>query len=160
MLGIYARLAAVAVLVIALAALGWKIRHDGVVAGRVEIQAQWDSERAEMQKQAAAALAKSVQVTSDLQAKSDALRRAKNAQIDSIGLELAESLKRLRSRAERPNGDSLSPVAGAGASGCTPSQLYRSDASLALQIAADADRLRIGLQACQAAYESAREALK
>ena len=156
MLGIYARLAAAAVLAIALAGLVWKIWHTGVVAGRAEIQAQWDSERVEMQKQAAAALAKSVQVTSDLQAKSDALRRAKNAQIDSIGLELAESLKRLRSRAERPDAGSVPTVAGPGASGCTPSQLYRSDASLALQIAADADRLRIGLQACQQAYDNAR----
>lgn len=154
--GLYARIAAIAVLAIALAGMAWKIRHDGIVSGRAEVQAKWDIQTAEEIKQQAAAKAKADADTKTLQDKADANRRKANAEILALSLRVGEYANRLSNRPERPDASSVPTIAGPGAGGCTPSQLYRSDASMALQIAADADRLRIGLQACQAAYEAAR----
>lgn len=154
--GLYARIAAAAVLAIVLAGAIWKIRHDGIVAGRAEVQQKWDAETAQEIKQQAAAKAKADGDTKDLQDKADTNRRKANAEILALNVRVGEYAARLRQRPERPDAGSVPTVAGPGAGGCTPSQLYRSDASLALQIAADADRLRIGLQACQQAYENAR----
>lgn len=124
-------------------------------SGKAAVHAAWD---ADIAKRVSAALEAEQQARAkeqELQGKAAAIRRTKDAQIQSLGLELSESLQRLRNRPQRPVGD-VPAVAGTGGGGCTPSQLYREDAGLALQIAADADKLRIGLEACQAAYRNAR----
>lgn len=154
--GLYTRIAAIAVLAVVLAGFGWKLRHGGVVAGRAEVQAKWDIQTAEEIKQQAEAKAKADADTKSLQDKADTNRRKSNAEILALNIRLGEYASRLSNRPERPDPGSVPAITGLGASGCTPSQLYRSDAILALQIAADADRLRIGLQACQSAYEAAR----
>jgi hypothetical protein len=45
---LYARLAALAVILLALAGVAWKLHHSGYVAGKAEIQAQWDAERVQL----------------------------------------------------------------------------------------------------------------
>jgi hypothetical protein len=153
---LWARLAIAVAIAVFVAGVIYKIRHSGVVAGRAEVQAAWNAETVEEKRQQAAAREKADAATRDLQASADTNRRKANAEILALNVRVSEYAARLRSRPERPDVGSVPTVAGTRPSGCTPSELYRSDASLALQIAADADRLRIGLQACQAAYNAAR----
>ena len=94
----------------------------------------------------------------ELQEVADKQRKVRDAKIKSLDLALAAAAEQLRNRPERPSGN-LPTVAGTGSGGCAPSQLYRSDAAVALSIAAGADKLRIALEACQAQYTKARESL-
>ena len=71
-----------------------------------------------------------------------------------LSADLAAAHRELRNRPERPSGGDVSkgpahPV------GCTGAQLYRPDASFLVREAGRADKLRIDLARCQAAYESA-----
>ena len=157
---IYARIIAVAVLAIALAGLVWKIWHTGVVAGRAEVQASWDAETAQEIKQQAAAKAKADADTRTLQDMADTNRRKANAEILALNVRVGEYAARLRQRPERPDAGSVPTVAGPGPGGCTGANLYREDAGHLVRLAADADRISVALKSCQAAYESAREALK
>jgi hypothetical protein len=45
-MSLYARLAALAVALALILGIGWKVHHSGVVAGRAEIQAEWDQDKA------------------------------------------------------------------------------------------------------------------
>lgn len=148
--GLYSKLIAAALVAALLAGIYWRGHTQGYKARDVIAQADIAKRTADALQAEQAAR----KVEQDLQAKSDAIRSAKNAQINSLGLELAESLKRLRNRPERPIAGDVPKDTGAGNGGCAPSQLYREDAGLVIQIAGDADRLRIALSACQQAYKA------
>lgn len=47
-MSLYARLALLAAAVLLVLGIGWKIRHNGVEAGRAEVQAKWDKDRARL----------------------------------------------------------------------------------------------------------------
>lgn len=153
-MSLYARLAAAIVLAAAIAGLYWT----GYTSGKKTVQAEWNVERLETAKQTRLLLLAKDKMVSDLQAKADKERAIKNAQINSLSLELDESLKRLRNRPARPAGDMPKP-AGTGGNG-TGAELYREDAEFLAREAARADKLRIQLAQCRAAYNAAREAVK
>lgn len=141
-------------LAIALAASHWKAYHLGGADARAQAlaaelaQAQ---QTAELQSAAAAA-------TATLQASADTSRKAKNAQITSLGLELDDALRRLRNRPARPGEGDLPTPAEPGA-GCTGASLFAEDAGILVREAARADKLRTDLAQCQAVYSAARAAL-
>ena len=149
MFGIWSRLIAAAVVAALLGGIYWRGHTQGYKARETIAQADDAARVAD----ALAASETARKVEQDLQAKSDAIRSAKNAQINSLGLELAESLKRLRNRPERPGGD-MPKDTGAGTGGCTGANLYKPDSEFLVGLAGEADKLRIGLAACQAAYKS------
>lgn len=45
-MSLYVRLALLAAAVLLVLGIGWKVRHDGIEAGRAEVQAKWDKDRA------------------------------------------------------------------------------------------------------------------
>lgn len=131
----------------------------GNSSGQAKVQAAWDKERAEQLAEQARQQSAARQREQALQATADRIREEKNREIAALNRRHAAVVDGLRNRPERPAiGTSPVPEAAGdrpGPAGCTPSQLYRSDAELALEIARDADFLRLQLAACQAAYQSA-----
>lgn len=143
---------------IALAGSHWKAYRSGDKSGATRVQAVFDAYIAKRTSEALEAEAAARAREVDLQAKADKQRGISNARIRSLDLELAESLRRLRNRPERPAPGDVPTVAGVGdrGPGCTGARLFRSDGEFLVGLAADANRLRIGLAACQAAYGAAR----
>lgn len=80
-------------------------------------------------------------------------KEARDAQ-KRLSADLAAALDSLRKRPKRPASGDV-PKSPADPVGCTGAQLYRPDASFLIGESARADRLRIALAACQAAYDSA-----
>ena len=130
-------------------------------AGRVNVRAQWDKERAELVAAALAAEQTARTKEQSLQAEADTNLKAKNAQIAKLNRGLAAALDGLRDRKNRPDPGSVPAVAGTGGGqpGCTGAGLFRDDSALLTRLAYDADNLRAGLQACQTQYQAARRAL-
>ena len=142
----------------------WQASNRGETAGRAAVQQQWDAE-ATTRAQATLRLVNAAHATSQaLQDKASEQRKATNDQITRINRAHALAIERLRDRPERPiaSGGSVPEAAPAGehATGCTGAGLFKSDSYFLTGLAADADKLRIGLQACQAQYNAAREAMK
>lgn len=71
-----------------------------------------------------------------------------------LSADLAAAHRELRNRPERPAGGDV-PKGATAAVGCTGAQLYRSDAAFLVGESARADKLRIDLARCQAAYDQA-----
>lgn len=150
---------AVVALVIALALAGthWK----AYTAGAKGVQAEWGAEKLTQAAQTLQLMADAQAATARLQAKADTQRRTKNAQIARLNADLSTALAGLSDRPARDSAGSVPAHATPGdpAPGCTGAQLYRDDSEFLARLAADADQLRIGLQACYAGYEAARAAL-
>ena len=144
---------------VCLAALGVHKYNDyqqGI--GEARVQQQWDKEHAAQAQATAKATADAAAKTAALQTAIDTQRSQANAQITALNSSLASAIAGLRERPARPSGSGLPEAPGAGR-GCYPSQLYREDSTVAIQLAGEADKLRIALGACQAAYSSARKAV-
>ena len=144
-------------LAIGQAAFGWKMYSTGKQAGLQQLE---EYKLAETQQTAQALYAASVKAQT-LQDEKDKLRKTKDVQIAHLNTDLASALDRLRSRPERPReGDLPSNPAPGSEPSCTGAGLYRPDADFLVREAARAKRLQLDLGECQAAYESARQALK
>lgn len=144
-------------IVVLLAGTHWR----AYTRGQKDVQADWTAEKLQVAEQTARVLQDAARKTAELQTQSDTLRKVKNAQITALNADLSDALERLRDRPERPGAGSVPSDAAAGpAPGCTSAQLYREDAGALVRLAADADRLRADLGECQAAYNTARDALK
>ena len=152
MFSLYARIAAAALVAVFLAGTHWKAYRTGQDA----ITAEWQADIAARTAQALEASEAARKVEQELQGKADAIRRTKNAEIQSLNVRVGEYASRLQNRPDRPSGDNVPAPAGTGASasGCTGAELFKRDGEFLTGLAADADRLRIGLAACQAAYKS------
>lgn len=152
MFGLYSKIAVAAAIALALSAGFWKAYHSGYKARDAIAQI----EEAQRTAQALEASEQARAKEQELQAKADAIRRTKNAEIQSLSLRVDEYARRLQNRPDRPGGDNLPALAGAGANpaGCTGAGLFRRDGEFLTGLAADADRLRIALSACQAAYKA------
>ena len=143
----------------------WQASNRGETAGRAAVQQQWDAE-ATTRAQATLRLVNAAHATSQsLQDKANEQRKATNDQITRINRAHALAIERLRDRPERPADTGVGSVSeaatvGEHATGCTGAGLFRSDSVFLSGLAADADKLRAGLQACQAQYNAARETLK
>lgn len=119
----------------------------GYVHGSTEIQAQWDAEKAQMVE------AQRIKEVA-LQANMDALQKRKNNELASLNRTVNALSDSLRDRAERP--ESATPAsAGDGAPGCTGAELYRPDGQFLVRESERADRIRLALKECQAAYSAA-----
>lgn len=157
------RLGIVVVLLLAEAALVWKVRHTALGEGRAQVQAVWDAERAQVAIETAALLALATEKTTTLQVRADKERGTLNARIRSIDLELDESLRRLRTRPSRPaeGADGVPANTGSGPNPvvCSGAGLFAQDAEFLSREAARADVLRLGLKACEARYKDAQNAV-
>jgi hypothetical protein len=141
----------------ALAASHWKAYK----LGQTGVRSEWAAEKLDTAQQTMLLLEKNAATTTALQDNADTLRRTKNAQITRLGADLAAALAGLQNRPDRPSGGNLPTDTGAGPNpGCTGAQLYKSDAGFLVRESARADRLLADLAQCQAAYDSARAALK
>jgi hypothetical protein len=128
--------------------------------GAARVQAQWDREKA------ADAVAKAQMIQDqkakgeDLQHAMDTQRSQTNAQITLLNSSLASAITGLR---ERPSRDSSGgvprdPATGAAVGG-TGATLLRQDSEFLVRESARADKLRLELVDCQAAYGRARAAV-
>lgn len=154
MFGLYTRLAAIAVLAVVLAGIGWKLRHGGVVAGRAEIQAQWDAETAHRTAAALLESEKARKREQELQTKVGRVDRAyqdqKRINADLAGA-AADSLRELQAVLARP-GEPASPAGaaiGAYGTGGLERELLGHCAAALAELGQTADRLEskvVGLQ--------------
>jgi len=127
--------------------------------GATSVQTKWDEQQRQQDIASAKVQADALAVTKSLQDAANKQREISNAQITALNSHLASALTSLQQRPSRsdPSGLPQNPASGAG---CTPSQLFREDASVALKLAGEADNLRIALSACRQAYDRAFDALK
>lgn len=131
--------------------------------GRAEIRVEWQAHDLAQAEQNRLLLMANAKTSDRLQAQADKERMALHEQNRSIGLELAESLRRLRNRPARPSAagsgdvpaDTGVATAGPGNAGCTGSGLFKDDGEFLARLASDADRIRAALRSCRAAYERA-----
>ena len=151
-----ARLVAIAAVCAFLAGVVWKVRHGGLVAGRSEVQALWDQDKAQRMAAALAASEAARAKEAALQAQkakveAEYAKARKNAA--SAAASAAGELDRLRDALARgsasaPRGGASSPtgrVDGAGAS-----DLLGACGGAIQEMARDADRIAGKLTALQA----------
>lgn len=126
--------------------------------GANRIQAKWDAQII-LQAQETARLVETVRITEQtLQAKAESLRKAKNAEINDLATKYADAVNSLSKRPSRSE-NNLPTDTGTGR-GCYPSELFREDAKVAIDLATEADRLRASLAYCQSQYSKIRNQLK
>jgi len=144
-----------AVIAVAVAGAGGYVK--GSAAGKAEVQAQWDQEKAKLALEYAAAQAAAREKEQALQAQADQLREDANARIKDIDSRANKLVDSLRNRAERP-----ATQAGAVSSAACPSggasgkDLASGDAVFLARYAADAARLEAALDTCVKQYEAVR----
>jgi hypothetical protein len=126
-------------------------------AGEAKVQAAWDRERAQLAEEHAKAMAAAREKEQALQANADQLRQEMSNELKAINQRSASAIDSLRKRADRPpEGSALPGATGAGQGGCTPRELYRQDAEVAVRLAREADELTAALKQCYAQYETLR----
>ena len=152
-----ARMAIVGVLVWVLAISHWQAYRMGGNA----VQAKWTAEKLTQAEQTLTLTAEAAATTDALQQSAEQLRKTKNAQIARLNADLSAALAGLSDRPARPgaSGVPTDPAPGANP-GCTGASLWRDDGEFLAREAARADGLLTDLAQCQAAYDSARDALK
>ena len=133
--------------------------HSRFLLGERRVTAAWDAEKLATAKATLKLVENRDRVQQDLQGKADNQRRAASVKLKALNSQLATALDGLRNRPERPSVGSVPEPASAGSGGCTGAQLFRPDSEFLVRLAADADRIAIALQSCQAAYGAARDAL-
>lgn len=137
----------------------WQASSRGETVGRAAVQQAWDAATTLQARETLKLVERAHATSQALQDKAAEQRKAANDQITRINRAHALALDRLRNRPERPSGADLPQVATVGAGG-TGASLWREDAEFLVGEALRADQLRLDLQACQAQYNSAREAMK
>lgn len=141
---------------VALVASHWKAYK----LGQAGVRAEWNAEKLDTAQQTLRLLEKNAATTAALQDNADALRRTKNAQITRLNADLATALAGLQNRPDRPSAGSVPTDTGPRPNpGCTGAQLFRPDAGFLVRESARADKLLADLAQCQAAYDSARQAV-
>lgn len=154
--------AAVLLAALAWAYNGWAERQRNI--GRDEVRAEWQADKLAMAETGRILRMAADRESAALQAAENKRRSADNAQKHALELRLAESLRRLRNRPDRPAVDpgagGVPETAGVGAAGsadrsCTGEGLFRPDGEFLAREAADANRLRIALATCRARYQDA-----
>lgn len=145
--------------VLAIAAAGGSGYYKGDNDGQLKVQTQWDAERIKQQEQHAKALIEAAEKQQGLQAGADMLRQEKDREYKKVADTNRILFNSLRERASRPTTDSgtVSDTSGARPSGCTPRELYREDSEVVVELARQADEIRIALKQCYAQYETMRK---
>ena len=154
----WGRVAATLMVVALLAAGVWKIYHTGVVAGRTEVQTQWDSAKAKQNADDLAAEQETRKRELALQADADTLRRTKDAQITKVSHERDAALAANRLlRTPRP--PEYTPAPPGTGPVCSGSGLFTQDADFLIRESARSDGLRAAYLYCEAQYNKARDAV-
>jgi len=125
----YVKLVAIAFALLFSAYLGYNFEHSRFLAFKASIIEETRKKEIEQQ------------------AKTDEIRKVKDAQIQSINNQLANALVQLRNRPSR------SDTTSNGQSG-TGATLYAEDAEFLIREAARADQIRTGLDACYKQYDA------
>jgi hypothetical protein len=144
-----------AVIAIAVAGAGGYVK--GSAAGKAEVQAQWDQERAKLAEEYAKAQAAAREKEQQLQAQADKLREESYEQIKDINARSDRLIDSLRKRPERPAtpAGAVSDTAKS-CSGASGAELDRANGEFLARYAADAARLQSALDTCIRQYEAVR----
>lgn len=141
--------------------IAWAVYSTGAKHGAQEVQARWDAETIQEQRdREAESLARTV-AERELQDAADKRVQEKENEISRLNANLDRVLDQLRKRPQRPQGNPVPPVANteSGQSGCAGSELYREDGQFLAREAARAEELRLGLLECRGAYQAAQDKL-
>lgn len=134
--------------------------YRGNKAGQEKIQVEWAKEKAEQFADHAKRQDEARQREQDLQRTSDNLRQEKDREIRNLNARATALTNSMRDRPSRPTAEAggLSTAAGpgSGAAGCSGKDLYRETSEDLVQLAKDADELRLALKQCYAQYQSLR----
>jgi len=130
-IGAYVRLGVSAIALLISAYLGYSFEHSRFVAFKASIVEETRKKEIEQQ------------------AKTDEIRKIKDAQIQSINNQLANALVQLRNRPSRSDTTSN----GQATSASNGSQLFYEDSTFLTREAARADTIREALKACYAQYD-------
>jgi hypothetical protein len=123
---------------------------------------KWDAERLAVAQAIATELERVRTVEQTLRTNLTKQRKEHKYESDRLAIQYESALTRLSDRPDRPDSGGVPEGSDTGtgpATGCTGAQLSRPDAAVLVGIARDADRLQLALDACQAAYDSVRQAL-
>ena len=128
--------------------------------GKASVQAMWDKEKAAQYAEYAKAQEEARKKEQELQAQADKLRSDKDVEIRNLNARataLTNSLQQRPSTTTQTSSVSGSSSTRSGVSGCSGKELFREDAESLVQIAIEADTLRLALKQCYAQYESIRK---
>jgi hypothetical protein len=144
-----------AVIAVALAGAGGYVK--GSAAGKAEVQAQWDQEKARLAEEHAKAVAAAREKEQQLQAQADKLREESYEQIKDINARSDRLIDSLRKRPERPAAPAGAVSSTASScSGASGAELDRTNGEFLARYAADAARLQSALDTCIRQYEAVR----
>lgn len=129
----------------------------GVKMGKEHVQQLWDAEKVVQVEKLNKAIADSRAKEQAAQAAVDQISKAKNAKLKTLSADYQRLSDSVSKRPDRPVGP-VSESAGGGV-GCTGASLSAPDAGFLARESARADRLRISLDACQAAYDGVRRTI-
>ena len=135
----------------------WTAYSTGYEAGATRVQTAWDAERLEALRARAEFETAARKREQELAARAAQQRQELRREINRIEQRHAAVVDGLRDRPDRPavDGGAVPGAATAGvepATGCTGAELYRPDGEFLAREAARADRLRLALATCIAAY--------
>lgn len=150
----WTRLIAITTIVTLLAGFAMYVHSRGKQLGMMEVQASWDQAKLLQQEQMLEEQMKAKQREQALQTLVDRLRQEKAREAKRIAAEYAAAIDSLRDRPETRASAGGVPEGAAAGVGCTGAGLSRRDAEFLVGFAADAARLQLALNACQAAYNA------
>jgi flagellar motor protein MotB len=145
------------VAVIAAAGAGY---FQGSQHGQAKVQNLWDKEKAAQYAEYAKAQEEARKKEQELQANADQLRQEKDREIRNLNARataLTNSLQQRPSSTSQAGSVSGSSGIGSSIAGCSGKNLFREDAESLVQIAIEADTLRLALKQCYAQYDSIRK---
>jgi hypothetical protein len=145
------------VAVIAAAGAGY---FQGSEHGQAKVQNLWDKEKAAQYAEYAKAQEEARKKEQELQAQADKLRSDKDVEIRNLNARataLTNSLQQRPSSTSQTGSVSGSSGIGSSIAGCSGKNLFREDAESLVQIAIEADTLRLALKQCYGQYESLRK---
>lgn len=128
--------------------------------GKSSVQALWDKEKAAQYAEYAKAQEEARKKEQELQAQADKLRSDKDVEIRNLNARataLTNSLQQRPSTTTQTSSLSGSSGTGSGIAGCSGKNLFREDAESLVQIAIEADTLRLALKQCYGQYEALRK---
>lgn len=125
--------------------------------GRELVQAQWNAEKADQQRQLAETTAAYRSREQQLAQQVADITEEKNHAVNDLEQRVAVLSDRVRQFAERPAVSTTTKTATDGKNRCG-AVIYRPDAEFLAKEAERADKLRLSLLACQQQYEAAQQA--
>lgn len=147
-------------IILALITLGaWRIHADGYQRGQADAQLEFDKKERRMLEEHADELAKARDKERTLQDNIDQIQQEKAREVARLSANVDHLYSQLRKRPERTSNPSGVPEGASPGAGCTGQGLARPDAEFLAGYAADAARLQLALNQCEAAYQSVRQTL-